>query len=404
MTDDLGRVLYPDIIDMVTDQRFHLGGLQYVAGVTVTESMVHQSFEVLVLLQSLVQANMRVMVGVNPLHEPQLEIGKTRFTLGLRAGEVGVLHVPVTPLAVPDGGAVTLGVSVRYRMSPRVHRLVRMPNGGVRPPHLNISPFRLGQLRSAHYNAQRWHKSPETSIVSVQVRDEALPYMGETPAYTYETLWSDREMHAAVPSDRTYEQALQHVPYLDDTTVYNMLYEQVEMLFVENGLMLYQAEIRAIAVLLYARLMSDVRNATLITLLDRNWFQLLAQHIHCETSLPREEKSVMVAGLFEAILYDALRWGCEMLHSYDGLIPEPVRGKCGYELLFNIGRLSRFSLRMAYYPLVLGGVAVSATPDNSLKLPTLDKPELVQVVKRRRSQVHISQWVWVDILDRMLGH
>lgn len=404
MSDD--AILYPDVLGLITQQRFNLGALQYTVGLSKQTAKVHEPMEIIVVMQSMVASNMRVAIGVHPLHDAPVEIDKQMIQLGLRMGEVGVLRVPITIRKgdVPLSDMVQLGISVRYRTSPQLRRLLRLPNSGLRPQNLEtISPYRVSQLQDFHYGAERWHKTSETVLIHIQTQDRELPYLGQPARFSYETLWSDQEFLQKTFTETDCQQAVHLLDDLNNMTHYQQFWDLIEALFIGGGLMLYPGELKAATTLVYGRLLLDIRHQNLDQLLQRHWFQMLLQQIKEDMSMTQMPSHIIAFTIFEALLYDALLWGCQMLKGYCTDLPDHIEATCGYGLMFQVGRDTRFDLQSAYYPLVLGGVMALATSELRNEFLADSKELLLFAYQRRQQEMNPSNEMWLGVLRQLLG-
>lgn len=223
--------LYPDVLGAITGgKRVSMDKLQCALGIFPKMTYINQPVEVIVLLQNMVDQPMQIKVGIQT---PTLDrknqpvvigVDKKTLVLGLRAGEVGALRIPIVPLPpTMAGSGFPVRVAVRYR-TPNEGQPVRPPTGGPPPSVLAISSARLHVLREVPFISHTWLDSAEIMTTYFDIAPKRLPPLDQEPEARYESLWTMEEIEEErVLAEAKYEMAQAVANSLTRTVIYHAL-------------------------------------------------------------------------------------------------------------------------------------------------------------------------------------
>jgi hypothetical protein len=188
---------YPDILGTITGgRRYEMETLQCALGVYPGGSALGQPFELLVVLQSLIDQPQTVTLTVRLPRKDSAGrrlsffVPKKQIAQPIGPGEVGVLHIPVIaqPPTLPARGyPVMVSVAARPSGSPR---FLRLPGAGRPPSALSMSPFRLEVLQEVKYSSDgdKGTLRARFDVIPGQVR---IGLANPTPKY--EALWTGQD-------------------------------------------------------------------------------------------------------------------------------------------------------------------------------------------------------------------
>lgn len=316
--------LYPDVLGAITGgTRINLNDLQIAVGVFPKRAYINQSFEAVLILQNMVDQNMKVKVAIHLPTEDKagnpvvIDAAQKMMTLGLRPGEVGVLRTPFVARP-PTKPTIHLPVrlAVRYR-TPQAGTPVRPPTGGAPPSVLSVSSFTLQTLRDIEFIAHPWRQSTDIVTTYFDILPKVLPFRDEILTARYDTLWTHEEMREELAMVETkLTDAKRVATYLTRNTVYDPIYHAVDERFGNRGLYLHPGEIAAIAKLITYTLDEGLILEPGFSLEESRWFQTLCQVLAHDPSIEDWDKGTLVTRyLFEAALFDAILLGFHLVKS-----------------------------------------------------------------------------------------
>lgn len=363
--------LYPDVLGAITGgTRITLDKMQCALGIFPRRTYINQPAEVVLILQSMVDQNMQVKVGIQlPTQDKKgnpvvIDTAKKTISFGMRPGEVGVLRLPIVPLPPTQPGAGFLvRLAVRYRTPTENSRYVRPPGGGAPPSVLSISQFKLQALREVEFAAHTWNQSAEIMTTYFDVVPKRIPLAHQELKVSYESLWTheemagERELVQAKVRDAVYVSA-----GLTKATVYKPVLSAVDDRFARRGLPLHPGEAKAIAKMMTYALDEGMDLEPGFKAQDSRWFQTLCQVLAHNPDLDRMNKGELaVKYLFDAALFDAIILGFAVIQPKvkENLGDSEERSNYATRLLTWFAGQGEADLSYAYLPLVLGGVVVN---------------------------------------------
>lgn len=363
--------MYPDVLGEITGgPRITMDKMQCALGIFPPRTYINQAAEVILILQSMVNENMQVKVGVQlPTQDKKgnpiiIDTAKKTISLGMRPGEVGVLRVPIVPLPPTQPGThFPVRLAVRYRTATENSSYVRPPTGGAPPSVLSISQFKLQALREVEFAAHTWNQSAEIMTTYFDVVPKRIPFPQQDLKTSYESLWT----HEAMAGERELVQArVQDAMYvmagLTKATVYKPLLSAVDERYARRGLPLHPGEAKAIAKMMTYALDEGMNLEPGFNVKESRWFQTLCQVLAHNADLERSNKGELaVKYLFDAALYDAIILGFAVIQPRvkEDLGDAGERNNYANRLLTWFAGHGEADLTYAYLPLVLGGVVVN---------------------------------------------
>ncbi len=389
-------LMCPDVLGAITNQRIHLEWLQYAVGISPTSAYLNQPVSVVVVLQSRVEQNMWVRIGVRPPlptdapAAPNISVSKTVVPLGLRPGEVGVLRLPLVPQAPTPPGTYPVQVAVRSRIAGTVSAVARPPDGGVVPSLLTISPIKLNELKAVAYQASRWYQSDETVTTTFDVLEKAIPPLPGELAPMYETLWSagDMKMETRYVEESAQEAAM-FLGKLPDADLYTPLSQAVAAAYARRDISMYPGEVQVVTHLLCYVVQKDLEHHTRGVPVDSRWYRLLPQLVAHHPHVTQEDLpgSVLAAHLLDALLYDAVVVAFELLEQAGiVLMPDATKQQryADTVLMWLTGR-GQQDANYLYTPLVMGGLLVNHLPVVGAPLPQQTLHAILDALSKRQN-------------------
>lgn len=365
--------MYPDVLGMIAQgsARITLDNLQMALGIFPKAAYLNQPFEVVALLQSMIDQPLHVKValhlpGKDPSGRPvNIMAARKLIDLTLSPGEVGVLHVPLA--AVPPtqpGEALPLQVAVRYRAERRGKKM-RHATGGAPASVLAVSPFKLQALKDIEFVHHPQNLPQEDVTLQFDIAPRRMPAPPKEMNITYETLWTTAQLSQEQELlEAKVEEARMIASSLTRQTVFNAVVRGVQALFADHDLPLHPGEAKAIAKMITYTLDDGATLEQVMPLEDTRWFQTLCQVLAASPEASTMEPGELVSKyLLEAAIYDAVLTGFS-------IIRPRVRVNLGdrQERINYATRLTNWlagqgeaDLAYIYLPLVLGGVVVNAT-------------------------------------------
>ena len=366
------QLLYPDVLGKITENRVSVGSLQYAVGAYPRRAFIHQPLEIVLLLQSMVDQNMRVKVGIRPPTKDRrgnpaiVEIDKKTFTLGLRPGEVGALRIPIMPLPpTRPGTGYPVQVAVRYRLPAGTDaKIIRPPRRGVKPSNLKMSPYKIQAFQEITFEAVSWYESTEVVTTFFDIAQKVMPKTGNQHKSNYETLWSNADMEDEIKFVRQKGDAeAQHIALdLRQLGIYEVLISELTEMYTARGINLYSGEVEAAAHMCLYVIDRAVRGLDYLELEEMRWFNTLAQLVaHNPDVADLSAEEIIRDYLIDSIVYDACMVGYKLLDEKSIIRVQSIQEHQAYinELLLWLAGNGVAELRYLYEPLIFGGLLIN---------------------------------------------
>lgn len=361
---------YPDVLGTIAGG-LRVGvkdDLQVAVGIFPRSAYLNQPFEVIVILQNMLDQSLDVQLTLNlPRKAPdgsamKLETPRKVVSMTMKAGEVGVLRLPVVALpptpATPEVPAV---VNIRTRS--RGGNVMRLPTRGAPPSALSVSPFKLQALRDIEWVDHPLSLPPENITATFEIAAKSLPPLQQPLKPSYEVLWTHEKM---LTERRNMLNKLDEARVLAATftrqEIYQPLLRAVDDTYAACGLPLHPGEAQAIAKMLTYTVDNRTHLDPAFRLEDQRWFQTLTQVLaHDETIAEWEPGDIIARYLFDSLMYEGV------LAAFSVIRPR-VRVNLGdrAERIHYANRVLAWLSGQAeadqmyiYLPLVLGGVVVN---------------------------------------------
>jgi hypothetical protein len=386
--------MYPDVLGAITGgARITMPELQCAVGVFPQQTYLNQPLEVVILLQSTVDQNMQVKVGIQLPKEDRkgnpviIDTPKKIVSLGLRPGEVGVLRMPIVPRPPTTPGVkLPVRVAVRYRTA-RPGNAVRPPGSGVPPSMLGISSFKLQVLRDVSFVSHIWRQSTDVITTYFDIAPKLLPATNQALKPRYESLWTHEEMaeEREVVLSKV-EDAYRVANGLTRFYIYDALLEAVDERFATRDLLLHPGEARAIAKMLTYTLDEGLILEPDFELEKGRWFQTLCQLLAYDENIEDLDKGeIATRYLFEAALYDAVLLAFSIIAPRvdEDLGSKSEQVNYANRVLSWYTGQSQPDLSYAYLPLVMGGILVNLMATPNTENPWVMIDELAEALRGR---------------------
>lgn len=405
--------LYPDVLGAITGgTRISMDKLQVAQGIFPKATYTNQPIELILILQNMVDQSMQIKVGLQFAAEDRnghpvvIDADRKTITLGMRPGEVGVLHVPIVPLPpTQPGNNFPVRVAVRYR-TPAEGRAVRPPSGGAPPTVLSISSFKLQALRDVEFAAHTWNQSAEIITSYFDVFPKRTQPVNIDLKPRYESLWTMEEMaeERTLVQSRV-EDANRIASGLTRVHTYHPLLEAVEERFANRGMPLHPGEVKAIAKMMTYTLDEGLDLEPGFSMEESRWFQTLCQVLAHDPELVNAPVGEIAAHyLFDAALFDAILLGFSVI---DPKVKEDLGDKSerinfANRVLTWFGGQGEPDLSFVYLPLAMGGVVVNNIVTLRNDNPWIMIDEL-QEATRGRVRLATGEVVTIfKIMDKLL--
>jgi hypothetical protein len=363
---------YPDVLSAITPVRVTYDTFQAAVGLFPGQVFLNQPFEVLIILQSLIDQAQEIRFALQlPAKDVQgravaFEAPQRSATLQLGPGEVTAVRLPAAP--VPPTQPVTgLPFSVSFQVRPpRSFQSVRPSTGGAPPTAITVSPFKLLVLRDVAYVSPPVGPERDTLYLTVDINGRQLPAPPARLQARVEPLWTQTQY----PAERSavaeqFEAARILTSALTQPNIMEPLLGTVTDTFAARGLPLHPGEALAIAKMLTYTVDSGNTLDDGAAPLERlRWFQSLCQLLAADPSIADLPQGDLVGGpLFEAILYDAVLLGFNLVRSRVKVDLGDRQERAAYagKLLGWFTGQSEPDQTYIYLPLVLGGVTINAS-------------------------------------------
>jgi hypothetical protein len=379
------KPVYPDALGAVTGgHRIMVGGLQYAVGVFPQQAFRNQPFEIIVILQNMLDKPTTIGIQLNlPIERDGMplifEAAATSYQAQLGRGETGAVRIPVVALPpTPPADDYALRVTVDFPLATTTTR-VRPPDGGPPPSTLSVSPFQIQAFEDVVF----FDSLPEyPAIVDVVVALSAR-VLGQPPAslkVTYTSLWSQRQMAREQASSRASEAWV--LQRLDEagSPAYQALYDATEERFADGGMPLHPGEAMAIAKMMaFITDYLPLRNKR-YKVSDSRWFRSLCQTVGQNPRFREMPRGELLATLvYDQILFDAVGVGFSLVQPLVSVDIGSVDERLQYaeDILMWLAGLRPPDLNYVYLPLVMAGMRVN----RSVQVPSVQPRYLLDQVR-----------------------
>ncbi|MBZ0278555.1 MAG: hypothetical protein K8I60_20575 [Anaerolineae bacterium] len=407
-------LLYPDVLGSITGgKRISMDKLQCAVGVFPSKTYINQPIEVVLILQNMVDQNMQLKIGLqmptvdkkgNPV---VIDIPKKTLSVGIRAGEVGVLRIPIVPQPpTQPGTGYPVRIAIRYRTA-NEGRFVRPLAGGAPPSVLSVSPFKLQVLREVEFNSHIWNQSTDIITTYFDIAPKRIPPLNQDLQAHYESLWTHEELAEERELAQAKRQAALRVATgLTRASVYEPLRKAIDDRFAERGIPLHPGETMAIAKIMTYALDEGLELEPGFAMEEGRWFQTLCQVLaHNEDVEDLERGDLAVKYLFAAALYDAILLGFSVIQPKvrEDLGDRSERVNYANRVLGWLAGQIEGDLSFVYLPLVLAGVVVNQIVTNRGDNPWVLLDELTEARGGRERLVSGEAQAIFHMLDDLLA-
>jgi len=356
---------YPDVLGTITGGKRHeLETVQCALGVYPVGSAVGQPFEILLLLQSLIDKPQEVVLAVRlpskDTHGNRLSflLPRKQVKVRLAAGEVGLMHVPVVaqPPTPPATGYPVMA-KVVAQPAEKQYELIR-PRGAGRPPSaLSVSPFRLDVLREVLFSGEGRGGDLRCrfDVIPGQVK-LGLPKVDAK----YEALWTAEDFSLEQGRIEASISQAEAISYEFTTAnIFQLLEEATAEHYAAAGLPLHPGETLFITKAITYIFEDAYQYEQDFDLYDARWFQWLCSLLVQNEDAALEDKGKLAAGeLYFGGLYDAVRVGLSVVRTTAGReygSQEEQRAYAEKVVQAVQGNLP-MDLSYAYLPLIMAGL------------------------------------------------
>ncbi len=391
------NIYYPDVLGMLSaGARLNTEAVQAAMGIYPKQMAVGQSFEILLILQNIydqkVEGTVTVQLPKKDAAGNRLLIFTAQETIPvtLGPGEVGLLHIPITPqVGTPPGENYPLSVLLEFHR-PR-GRVMRDLSGGRVPGLVPLSPMRLNILRNEVGFGANSRTANTRVLNTLNGAFSVIPgvVLNKTENRTprLESLWDasrlaeDERLYATVE-----QRTLQIANTVSRTQMYEPVIDETERRFQLIRFPLLPGEAILIAKCVTYVLEDGLQVEPGFSLTAGRWFQRLAAFIDDPDTLNNPTR--LTRALYLAALHDAVRVAYFMLSR---AVKDPVGAPDEHAAQASRiadaldGRLP-MSLSLLYMPLVLGGLMLH----DAIRTP-VEKPwqtlEAAREAYRKRTNV-----------------
>lgn len=413
-TQDPFKPLYPDVLGAITGgQRVNMEDLECALGVFPRRAYINQPFEVLIVLQSMIDVPAQVKIGVRvPTKDRDgnvaiIEVAKSTVNVTLEAGEVGVLRLPIVvrPPTKPSKD-FPIRIAIRYRASEDRHA-VRPPGGGVPPSVLAVSQYKLQVLQEVEYISHKWNESTEIMTVYFDLVPKNMPNTPQNLKPRYETLWTHHAMKEETKLARTYyKEALQIAQSASDGSAYVWMLDAVEERFAKRDMPLHPGEAKAIAKIMSYTVDGALTREPDLRVEETRWFKGLCTVLARNPDLLYENRNELISKhVFEGVMYEATLLAFRILKSRvkENLGTRDEQFAYADRLLTWFAGHGDADLSYVYLPLVLCGVVVSRWVRTTIAESPWDIiDELIEAYHGRARLITGATDTVFDMLDEIL--
>ncbi|MEP7291460.1 MAG: hypothetical protein ABI835_06730 [Chloroflexota bacterium] len=406
---------YPDVLGTIAGglRVSFADTLQAAVGIFPRSAYLNQPFEVIVILQSMVDQNLDVQVTLQlPRKSPdgapiRLSTPQKVASMTMSGGAVGILRIPVVALP-PSAPAKNVPAVVNIRYRSHGGKQVRLPTRGAPPSVLLVSPFKLQVLRDVEWVDHPLNQPPENITVTFEIAPKTLPELQQALKPSYEVLWTQEKMR---------EERRNIVNMIDEArvlassftraTIYDSLVRAVGDVYGACGLPLHPGEVSAIAKMLTYTLDHRTLLDPNYKLEDQRWFQTLCQVLAHDPKIGEwEPGEIVVRYLFESVIYEAILLAFTVIRSRvkSNLGDRAERVNYANRVLLWLGGQAEPDLTYIYLPLALGGVVINHQVTWQGDNPWVVIDGLREAYRGRVRLAEGSEMEIFDMLDKLLAN
>ena len=414
MNDFRFEPVYPDVLGAITGgTRINLEHLQCALGVFPQQTYLNQPVEIVLILQNMVDQMMQVKVNIQMPKEDRkgrpiiIDTPRKMVTLGLRPGEVGVLHTPVVPKPpTSPGNKLPVRVAVRYRTA-RPGKHVRPFTGGPPPSIVAVSPFKLQVLQDVQFSAETWHQSTDILTTYFDIAPKVMPDIPRELQARYEALWTHEEMQAIqAPSYEHVAAARRVASGLTRTAIYLFLLDEIEERYAARGIPLHPGEAVALAKMLTYTLDEGLELEPGFDMESSQWFQVLCQVLAYDEDLEDMDRGELAAKyLFEPAFFDAIILAFSIIEPKVriDLGTEAERVDYANRAVAWLAGQGEPDLSYVYLPLAMGAILVNELANVRPNNPWTMLEELKQALQGRRRLLIGEKAPILNMTNRLLA-
>lgn len=362
--------MYPDVLGAIAGGlRVTYGNvLQVALGIFPRSAYLNQPFEVILILQSMIDQNMEVRVALNlpsrnpdggtiKLSAPQKDVSRT-----MTPGEVGVMRLPLVALP-PTKPANNVPIRITIRHRSRSGKQIRGVVRGAPPSALAASPFKLQALRDVDWVDVDNNVSPAFVTLPFDINAKEMPKLKERLKPSYEVLWTQEKMGDERRNILSkIDEARAMAITFTRAAVYNSLMNAVDERYALRGLPLHPGETAAISKMLMYTLDDRSNVDPKYKLEEQGWFQAFCQVLAHDREVAQWTPGDIVAGhLLEPLITDAIFVGFSLVRSRVkvDLGNDEERANYANRMLRWLSGQDEPDLVYIYLPLALGGVIIN---------------------------------------------
>lgn len=363
------RPIHPDVLSVIsTGPRVSLPPVEALIGIYPRMAYLNQPFEVVVILQSLIDQPLPLRISVQTPNTDAdgdiivIDTAKSSISFPLKAAEVGVLRIPmITRPPTKSARDLPMRVAIRYKEADHFKE-VRPAGGGAPPSVLSVSEFKAQVLREIDFNHGHW--DPETRVMTItfDLAPKTFPDEVKLPPPRYEALWTQAELEQDVKlATSKYDEAVELARPGPLNSLFYAFMEEIQERFAARGMPLHPAEAAAIAKMMtYA--VEDAPARESIIMENTRWFRQLCQLLAAEPNLAEElpRHDIFARRILTDVLYDAILLAFNLLdyHVQEDLGSKEERLSYARRLITWFVGSGEADLTYVYLPLVLGGVSI----------------------------------------------
>jgi hypothetical protein len=318
----------------------------------------------------------------------------------LQPCEVGLLHIPLiarTPTLPGKGNAV--GITIEPT-SPYPYNLTRPPDGGRLPTQLALSAIRLQILRDIGFMATKVKPGLLAAGFDLMPGDPDA-FRDDAVLPRYETLWTTHEL----PQEQARYAALAEKAEViakgfNRKTVLEPLIALSEQRFALAGLALHPGEALFIGKLLAYVMEDGLDLEEGLSRKEGRWFTTLAtSNQNAAVEIP-----VLLERLYNAIVYDAVRVGLQMVSRALRQDPSDLERLTVYadEIAAALEGRTPINLGLAYLPLVLAGIMLNGQIGQAHENPWTSLAQIKEATQFRMQQAGSEYGTVFRMLDVIL--
>jgi len=411
-------VIFPDILGFITsDERLDLGAAQAIAAILPTHVKTGKFFRVVIILQNMVDSPIEMMVTLNlsvadALGNRNKFTAKTqRIMVGMQAGEVGMMVLPVVSMTDTAPGTVRFPISITGVKALERGGRLRPPEGGAA---LYVDGLRPDTRKLLENLAKQKFVGGKKGLLGDVANLEptvtfSLGNLGEIADIKpeYRTLWTRADLREdpLLLLERFKDDVMQHALIaLDRTQMLVPLTEKTVSRFKQAGYELNEIEAKLIGRVLthvleyactgqfsYGRTYLPMPEYEVLPIIQRppyveakpiqlHWLIAVLYAIAEDNRVPKYMTRTLVKdAIYDALLHDSLIWALNTVEAATGLElgtqEELIQHASEWIEKFqrctvSTANAEALTFEDVYLPLVLAGIAIYdelTLPDEDIK-------------------------------------